>query len=204
MREIGCGLVWKGRKTVSACINPLSPTRSVCDGGASTMADSMPSTPADFRIARIELDEDTIIWRNADIEQERRVAIFDLIEENSFKPLRAVERGAMGPYDLTLAVQDGRLALTIAQEGGNTVEQLVLGLARFRRPIRDYFAICDSYYQAIRKATAAEIETIDMARRGVHNRAAELLMERLEGKVETDFATARRLFTLICVLHIKG
>ena len=101
-------------------------------------------------------------------------------------------------------MQDGRLALTIAQEGGDTVEQLVLGLARFRRPIRDYFAICDSYYQAIRKATAAEIETIDMARRGVHNRAAELLMERLEGKVETDFATARRLFTLICVLHIKG
>ena len=84
------------------------------------------------------------------------------------------------------------------------LEALILGLARFRRPIRDYFAICDSYYQAIRKATAAEIETIDMARRGVHNGAAELLLERLEGKVETDFATARRLFTLICVLHIKG
>ena len=172
------------------------------------MADSTPPSPtppgADFRIASIELDEDTIIWRNADIEQERRVAIFDLIEENTFKPLRAVERGAMGPFDLTLAVQDGRLALIIAQEGGEVSEQLVLGLARFRRPIRDYFAICDSYYQAIRKATAAEIETIDMARRGVHNRAAELLMERLEGKIDTDFATARRLFTLICVLHIKG
>jgi uncharacterized protein (UPF0262 family) len=84
------------------------------------------------------------------------------------------------------------------------LETLILGLGRFRRPIREYFAICDSYYQAIRRATASEIETIDMARRGVHNEAAEMLLERLEGKVETDFATARRLFTLICVLHIRG
>ena len=94
--------------------------------------------------------------------------------------------------------------MRIADMEGALVEELVLGLARFRRQIRDYFAICDSYYQAIRKATPSEIETIDMARRGVHNQAAELLMERLEGKIETDFATARRLFTLICVLHIKG
>lgn len=162
------------------------------------------SPPPDYRIAHIDLDDETIIWRNADIEQERRIAIFDLIEENTFKPLRAVERGANGPYHLTLAVQDGRLLMTIANSNGEMVEQLLLGLARFRRPIREYFAICDSYYQAIRKATAAEIETIDMARRGVHNRAAELLVERLEGKIDTDFATARRLFTLICVLHIKG
>jgi len=167
------------------------------------MTDSA-SSPGDHRIAHIELDEETIIWRNADIEQERRIAIFDLIEENSFKPLRAVERGAMGPYDLTLAVQDGRLALTIAQEGGNTVEQLVLGLARFRRPIRDYFAICDSYYQAISNASPQQIETVDMARRAIHNDAAETLIERLEGKIKVDFDTARRLFTLICVLHIKG
>ena len=159
---------------------------------------------SDYRIAHIALDEDTILWRNADVEQERRVAIFDLIEENSFKPLRAAERGFDGPYHLHLAVQDGRLALTINSTNGDLLETLVLGLARFRRPIREYFAICDSYYQAIRKATAAEIETIDMARRGVHNGAAELLLERLEGKVDTDFATARRLFTLICVLHIKG
>jgi uncharacterized protein (UPF0262 family) len=158
----------------------------------------------DFRIAHVDLDEATIIWRNADIEQERRVAIFDLIEENRFKPLRAVERGASGPFRLTLAVVDGRLAMRIAGMDGELLEELVLGLARFRRPIRDYFAICDSYYQAIRKATPSEIETIDMARRGVHNGAAELLVERLEGKIETDFATARRLFTLICVLHIKG
>lgn len=162
------------------------------------------SPEGDFRIAHIDLDDETIIWRNADIEQERRIAIFDLIEENTFKPLRAVERGATGPYHLLLAVRDGRLLMTISDTQGSVVEELLLGLARFRRPIREYFAICDSYYQAIRKATAAEIETIDMARRGVHNNAAELLLERLDGKVDTDFATARRLFTLICVLHIKG
>jgi uncharacterized protein (UPF0262 family) len=159
---------------------------------------------AQHRISHIELDEDTILWRNADVEQERRVAIYDLIEENSFKPVRAAEAGHHGPYRLKLAVQDGRLALDIRNDADEPLELLVLGLARFRRPIREYFAICDSYYQAIRKATPAEIETIDMARRGVHNHAAELLLERLEGKVETDFPTARRLFTLICVLHIKG
>ncbi len=159
---------------------------------------------ADPRISHIELDEATIIWRNADIEQERRVAIFDLIEENTFKPLRAAEAGHAGPYRLKLSVDDGRLVLAVADEGKVALETVILGLGRFRRPIREYFAICDSYYQAIRKATANEIETIDMARRGVHNEAAEMLMERLEGKIETDFPTARRLFTLICVLHIRG
>lgn len=158
----------------------------------------------DHRIAHIELDEATIIWRNADVEQERRIAIYDLIEENCFKPLRAIGRGASGPYRLRLSVADGRLALSIADMEGQPLEELILGLARFRRSIKDYFAVCDSYYQAIRKATPAEIETIDMARRAIHNRAAEVLVECLEGKVETDFATARRLFTLICVLHIRG
>ncbi len=162
------------------------------------------ATMADPRIIHIELDETTILWRNADIEQERRIAIFDLIEENLFKPCRAAEAGHLGPYRLKLAVEDGRLSLDLADENGGQLETLILGLGRFRRPIREYFAICDSYYQAIRKASAAEIETIDMARRGVHNEAAEMLLERLEGKVETDFATARRLFTLICVLHIRG
>ena len=159
---------------------------------------------ADPRIIHIEIDEATILWRNADIEQERRVAIFDLIEENTFKPLRAFAAGHEGPYRLRLSVVDGRLELAIDSEAGTPLEILQLGLGRFRRPIREYFAICDSYYQAIRKATATEIETIDMARRGVHNHAAELLLERLEGKVDTDFATARRLFTLICVLHVRG
>ncbi len=157
-----------------------------------------------WRIAHISLDDETILWRNADVEQERRVAIYDLIDENSFKPLRPVEAGHNGPYRLKLSVQDGRLAMAINDTDDNPLETLLIGLARFRRPIREYFAICDSYYQAIRKATPAEIETIDMARRGIHNNAAELLLERLEGKVETDFPTARRLFTLICVLHIRG
>jgi len=159
---------------------------------------------ADPRISHIELDEATILWRNADIEQERRIAIFDLIEENLFRPARASSAGHDGPYRLRLSVADGRLVLDIADEEHRPLETLILGLGRFRRPIRDYFAICESYYQAIRKASAQEIETIDMARRGIHNEAAELLLERLDGKVETDFATARRLFTLICVLHIRG
>ena len=159
---------------------------------------------ADPRICDIALDEATILWRNPDIEQERRIAIFDLIEENTFKPLRAFRAGHTGPYKLQLSVVDGRLSIGIATEAGEELETLVLGLARFRRPIREYFAICDSYYQAIRKASAAEIETIDMARRGVHDRAADLLLERFEDKIETDFDTARRLFTLICVLHIRG
>jgi uncharacterized protein (UPF0262 family) len=163
-----------------------------------------PATMADLRISHIELDEATILWRNADIEQERRIAMFDLVEDNTFKPVRAFEAGHHGPYRLRLAVRDGRLSMEIAGDGGELLESLILGLARFRRPIREYFAICESYYQAIRKATPLEIETIDMARRGVHNEAAEMLLERLDGKIETDFATARRLFTLICVLHIRG
>lgn len=158
---------------------------------------------ADPRIISVELDETTILRRNADIEQERRVAIFDLIEENHFRPLRDMGSGYEGPYRLKLSVTEGRLIIDIAREDGTPHEALILGLGRFQRPVREYFAICDSYYQAIRKATAAEIETIDMARRGVHNAAAELLIERLDGKIEVDFATARRLFTLICVLHIK-
>ena len=159
---------------------------------------------SDPRIIDVTLDETTILWRNADVEQERRIAIFDLLEGNHFKPLRDLGTGYAGPYKLHLSVAEGRLVFAIAQEDGTPYETIILGLGRFRRPIREYFAICDSYYQAIRKATPAEIETIDMARRGVHNGAAELLLERLDGKIVTDFATARRLFTLICVLHIKG
>jgi uncharacterized protein (UPF0262 family) len=161
-------------------------------------------TMADLRISHIELDDATILRRSADIEQERRVAVFDLIEDNTFKPLRAYEAGHHGPYRLRLSVRDGRLSLELADDAGQPLETLILGLARLRRPIREYFAICESYYQAIRKATPLEIETIDMARRGIHNEAAEMLLERLEGKVETDFDTARRLFTLICVLHIRA
>lgn len=159
---------------------------------------------ADPRIIDVTLDERTILWRSADVEQERRIAIFDLLEGNHFRPLREHPDGYAGPYRLALSVEEGRLALAIAREDGTPLETLVLALGRFRRPIRDYFAICDSYYQAIRSATAQQIETVDMARRGIHNEAAELLRERLDGKIEIDFDTARRLFTLICVLHIKG
>ncbi|HCB75035.1 UPF0262 family protein [Sphingomonas yantingensis] len=159
---------------------------------------------ADPRIIDVTLDERTILWRSADVEQERRIAIFDLLEGNHFRPLREHPDGYAGPYRLALSVEEGRLALAIAREDGTPLETLVLALGRFRRPIKDYFAICDSYYQAIRSATAAQIETVDMARRGIHNEAAELLRERLDGKIEIDFDTARRLFTLICVLHIKG
>jgi uncharacterized protein (UPF0262 family) len=159
---------------------------------------------ADPRILDVTLDERTILWRSADIEQERRIAIFDLLESNHFAPQRRHADGYAGPYKLHLRVEEGRLAMEIHRADGSHLETLVLALGRFRRPIREYFAICDSYYQAIRNASPQQIETIDMARRGVHNQAAELLKERLEGKIEIDFDTARRLFTLICVLHIKG
>jgi uncharacterized protein (UPF0262 family) len=159
---------------------------------------------ADQRIIDVKLDERTIIWRNADIEQERRIAIFDLLEGNEFEPSRDYPGGYAGPYKLTLRVEEGRLALDIAAENDALLETIIIGLTRFRRPIREYFAICDSYFQAIRQATPQQIETIDMARRAIHNDAAELLKDRLEGKVAVDFDTARRLFTLICVLHIKG
>jgi len=159
---------------------------------------------ADPRIIDIELDERTILWRNADVEQERRIAIFDLLEGNHFRPLREYPNDYAGPYRIRLHVEEGRLAIDIKAENGTLLETLILGLARFRRPIKDYFAICNSYFQAIRQSTPDQIETVDMARRGIHNDAAELLMERLAGKIETDFDTARRLFTLICVLHIRG
>jgi uncharacterized protein (UPF0262 family) len=159
---------------------------------------------ADPRIIDVSLDERTILWRNADVEQERRIAIYDLLEGNHFAPQRVHPDGYAGPYRVRLRVEDGRLAIDIRRADDTPLETLVLGLARFRRPIRDYFAICDSYYQAIRQATPQQIETIDMARRATHNEAAELLIERLQGKIEIDFDTARRLFTLICVLHIRG
>jgi uncharacterized protein (UPF0262 family) len=159
---------------------------------------------ADPRIIDVTLDERTILWRSADIEQERRIAIYDLLEDNHFAPQRVHADGYAGPYKLQLSVEEGRLALAIKRADDTPLETIVLGLARFRRPIRDYFAICDSYYQAIRASTPAQIETVDMARRGIHNDSAELLRTALEGKIDVDFDTARRLFTLICVLHIKG
>lgn len=159
---------------------------------------------ADPRIIAIDLDDKTIIWRNADVEQERRVAIFDLLEANFFKPLKAYPHDYAGPYKVKLRVEEGRLAIDIHAQNDERLETLILGLGSFRRPIKDYFAICDSYFAAIRTSTAQQIETVDMARRGIHNDAAQLLKDRLDGKIDVDFDTARRLFTLICVLHIRG
>ena len=156
------------------------------------------------RIARIALDESTVLRRNPDIEQEREVAMRDLEADNAFTPLRAAERGHEGPWSLHLAVAGRNLAITLRDREGAEAGTLGLGLARFRRVVREYFAICDSYYKATRRASAKEIETLDMARRAIHDRGTRQLLEALEGKVETDFATARRLFTLICVLHIKA
>ncbi|SEN23741.1 Uncharacterized protein, UPF0262 family [Sphingomonas gellani] len=159
---------------------------------------------SDPRIIAVELDEDSIGWRSADVEQERRIAMFDLVENNRFAPQKAQGDGYAGPYRLKLGCVENRLGIQISRSDGTLLDTLILALGRFRRPIRDYFAICDSYYQAIRQATPQGIETVDMARRAIHNDAAELLQERLKGKIEVDFDTARRLFTLICALHIRG
>jgi uncharacterized protein (UPF0262 family) len=150
------------------------------------------------RIIDIEIDDRTIIRRSDDVEQERRIAMFDLLENNHFAP-----QGHQGPFRILLRVEDNRLAIDLKDAQGRPLETVRLGLARFRRPIRDYFAICDSYFKAVRSDSAKGIEAIDMARRALHNEAAELLVECLDGKIELDFDTARRLFTLICVLHIK-
>jgi uncharacterized protein (UPF0262 family) len=159
---------------------------------------------SDDRIAQVTLDESTILRRHADIEREREVAMGDLAADNRFIPLRAAERGQKGPWWLHLAVAGSNLAMQLRDCDGVDAGTVGLGLARFRRDVRDYFAICDSYYKAMRKASAKEIETLDMARRAIHDRGTRALLDALEDKVETDFATARRLFTLICVLHIKA
>jgi uncharacterized protein (UPF0262 family) len=153
---------------------------------------------AEARIIDIELDERTIIRRSEDIEREKAIAIFDLLEQNSFQPA-----GLQGPFRIFLRIEDNRLAIDLKDEAGAALDTVRLGLTRFKRPVRDYFAICESYFKAVRSDSPQGLETIDMARRGMHNEAAELLQECLKDKIEMDFDTARRLFTLICVLHIK-
>ena len=163
----------------------------------------MSASPTD-RIEAITLDEATVIARSEDIEKEREVALRDLVEDNLFRPVRAGQAGQEGPWQLQLAIVDGMLALHLKDGAGAGAGTIGLGLARLRRVVRDYFAICDSYYKALRRASAQEIETIDMARRAIHDRGTRLLLDALDSKVETDFETARRLFTLICVLHIRA
>ena len=157
----------------------------------------------DRRIIHVEL-EDSIGWRSAEIEGERRVAIADLLAANRFAPQRTHADGYAGPYHLRLACAEGRLGLQIDRADGRHLETLVLALGAFRRPIRDYFAICDSYRRAVRDATPQRIEPVDMARRAIHNEGADLLQGRLKGKIDVDFETARRLFTLICALHLRA
>ncbi|WP_185984834.1 UPF0262 family protein [Aureimonas mangrovi] len=151
------------------------------------------------RLVAIDLDE-TIGRATSDIEHERAVAIFDLIEENSFDPVGAEG----GRFKLRLLLADKRLVFEITDEAGGAVATHILSLTPFRRIIRDYFLICDSYYAAIRSATPSQIEAIDMGRRGVHNDGSQLLRERLAGKISIDQDTARRLFTLICALHWRN
>lgn len=152
-----------------------------------------------FRLADVELDE-SIGRSTPDIEHERAIAVFDLIEENSFEPVG--HDG--GPYRLKLSLVDMRLVFAISTESGADVATHILSLTPFRRIVKDYFMICESYYEAIRSASPARIEAIDMGRRGIHNEGSQTLMDRLNGKIRVDFATARRLFTLICVLHWRG
>jgi uncharacterized protein (UPF0262 family) len=156
--------------------------------------------PDDQRIAKITLDEKTVVRRNADIEHERTVAIFDLLEENSFVPVA----GYAGPYHLDLGIEDNRLILDIRDTADASYERIALSLTPFRGIVKDYFLICESYFAAIKRSSPAQIEAIDMGRRGLHNEGSELLRERLADKVAIDLGTARRLFTLVCVLHIRG
>jgi len=151
-------------------------------------------------LVAVMLDEESIGRSNPDIEHERAVAIYDLIELNSFAP--AGHEG--GPYTLNLRMSENRLVFDIRTAQGDPIITHLLSLTPFRRIVKDYFMICDSYYQAIRTATPDRIEAIDMGRRGIHDDGSRLLVERLRRKVQVDFDTARRLFTLICVLHWKG
>ena len=156
--------------------------------------------PNEQRIAKITLDEKTVVRRNADIEHERAVAIFDLLEENSFAPVAGYD----GPFHLALGIEDNRLVLDIRGTDDVSRERIVLSLAPFRGIVKDYFLICESYFAAIKRASTMQIEAIDMGRRGLHNEGSELLRERLADKVVLDLNTARRLLTLVCVLHIRG
>ncbi|MGB7433190.1 MAG: UPF0262 family protein [Ahrensia sp.] len=162
-----------------------------------TSADTFSDTD---RLIDLTLDQ-TIGRSTPDVEHERAVAIFDLLEDNRFKP---VGDTGSGPYQLKLSVVEGKLVFLVLRENGDDVATHILSLGPFKRIVRDYYMICESYYEAIKTAAPGQIETIDMARRGVHNDGSETLQARLEGKIEVDFDTARRLFTLICVLQWKG
>jgi uncharacterized protein (UPF0262 family) len=155
---------------------------------------------ARYKLVSVTLDENSIGRSNPDVEHERAVAIYDLIEQNSFAPVDH----AGGPYALHLRLEDNRLVFDIRLADGKPVMAHLLSLSPFKKIVKDYFLICDSYYAAIRTATPDRIEAIDMGRRGLHDEGSRILQERIKQKVKIDFDTARRLFTLICVLHWKG
>ena len=150
------------------------------------------------RLQSVEIDQQSLGAISRDQEQERQIAIFDLLESNRFVP----EGAEQGPYDLHMGLMENRLVLDVTGPGYE--KRHILSLSPFRMLIKDYFMICESYYQAIRNATPAQIEALDMGRRGLHNEGSELLRTRLAGKIETDLDTARRLFTLICASHYKS
>ena len=152
------------------------------------------------RLVAITLDEASIGRANPDVEHERAIAIYDLLEDNNFDPLG----DSGGPYALKIALVERRLAFEVTREDGAAVITHILSLTPFRRVVKDYFMMCETYYSAIRTESPAKIEAIDMGRRGLHNEGSELLIERLKDKIAVDFDTARRLFTLICALHWKG
>ena len=152
------------------------------------------------RLVSVNLDEETIGRSNPDIEHERQVAIYDLLEQNSFAPVGHTD----GPYELRLSITGNRLVFDIRTQDGAPVVAHLLSLSPLRRIVKDYYTVCDSYYQAIRTATPDKIEALDMGRRSIHNDGSRILIERLKDKVKIDIDTARRLFTLICVLHWKG
>lgn len=154
---------------------------------------------ASLKIVRIELDERSLSRATADIEHERKVAIYDLIEENFFEPVG----GGDGPFELYLSNVENRLVFDVRRQGGQALGQVHLSMSPFRKIIKDYFMLCESYYDAIRSAAPAQIETVDMARRSLHNEGSEILRERLTEKINLDFNTARRLFTLICSFHMR-
>ncbi len=153
------------------------------------------------RIVHVTLDEKTVVRRKPEVEHERAVAIFDLLEENEFCPC---DHPDDGPYHLHLSIEDNRLVLDVRREDDGALDKITLPLTGFRSIVKDYFLICESYYNAIKRSTPSQIEAIDMGRRGLHNEGSEMLRERLAGKIDLDLQTARRLFTLICVLHIRG
>jgi uncharacterized protein (UPF0262 family) len=152
------------------------------------------------RLVDVALDERSVVRRSPDIEHERKVAIYDLIEANHFAP--AVEHP--GPFRLRLSIEETRLVFDIRDEADADLHRVPLALQPFRSVIKDYFRVCESYFEAIRTATPSRIEAIDMGRRGLHDEGAEILRRELEGRIGLDRDTARRLFTLICVLHVRG